>query len=66
MSTFRRIFGLVCFAYAAVALLSLFKVIRLDTNLIIIGFLVITVISFVIDALVARQERKAAESAADR
>lgn len=58
MNTFRRVFGVACFAYAALAFLWLFKLIRLDANLVVAGFLVITVISFIVDALVARQETK--------
>jgi multisubunit Na+/H+ antiporter MnhE subunit len=61
MSTFRRVFGVACFAYAALAFLWLFKLVSLDANLLVAGFLVITVVSFIIDALVARQEKKDAD-----
>ena len=61
MKTFRRAFGVACFAYAALAFLWLFKLIRLDANLVVAGFLVITVISFIVDALVARQEKRDAD-----
>jgi len=58
MKTFRRVFGVACFAYAALAFLWFFKLIRLDANLVVAGFLVIAVISFIVDAPVARQEQK--------
>lgn len=61
MRAFRRVFGIACFAYAPIALLWLFNLISLDADILVAGFLVMTAISFVIDALVARQEKRATE-----
>lgn len=65
MRAFRRFYGFACFAYAAIALLWLFNVISLDASILVAGFLVMTAISFVIDAVVARQEKKATEGGAN-
>lgn len=68
MGSFRRIFGVVCFVYAGAALLWFFDLAnvraRIDTNVVVAGFLVITVASLVIDAVVARQERQTSEGTA--
>ena len=69
MGSLRRIFGVVCLAYAGAALLWFFDLAhvlaRIDANVVVAGFLVITVVSLVIDALVARQEGQTSEAAGD-
>ena len=65
MGSFRRVFGIVCFVYAAVALLWFFNLIQVDAKVVVAGFLVIIAVSFVIDALVARQGRERSEGGAN-
>jgi len=59
MSAFRKTFGIACFIFVAVAILSFFKIISLNITIIIAGLFTITAISIIIDALVARNENTA-------
>ena len=60
MSAFRKTFGIACFIFVAVAILSFFKIISLNANIIVVGFFMITAISLIIDA-VARNETAASK-----
>lgn len=64
MRTFRKAFGIACFAYAALAVLSFFKLVSVDTNLMAAGFIVMTAASLAIDAVVTRQEKNGAQAKA--
>ncbi|WP_299176648.1 hypothetical protein [uncultured Brevundimonas sp.] len=59
MSAFRRTFGIACFVWAAIAILSFFKLISLPTDIVAAGIILIFLTSFVVDALVAKRESAA-------
>jgi len=61
MSAFRKVFGIVCLIFAIVAMLSLFKLISLNINIVVVEFSVITAISFFIDVLLAKNEKTASK-----
>lgn len=65
MRTFRRVFGIACFIWGAMAILWFFKLVSLHENIVMAGVLVMTAMSLIIDAIVARQEKRRPESGAD-
>lgn len=62
MRAFRKAFGIACYAYAAFAILWFFKLISLDANIVVAGFIVMTAVSLTIDAVVARQEKNGSQA----
>jgi hypothetical protein len=59
MSAFRTTFGIACFVWAAIAILSFFKLISLPADVVATGMILIFLTSFVVDALVAKRESAA-------
>ncbi len=62
MRAFRKAFGIACYAYAAFAILWFLKLISLDANIVVAGFIVMTAVSLTIDAVVARQEKTGSQA----
>ena len=59
MSAFRKTFSIACFVYAGAVLLSLFKLIPVDSGQLSIGFIIIVLIDYVVGLLVEAREKSA-------
>ena len=59
VSAFRKTFSIACFVYAGAVLLSLFKLIPVDSGQLSIGFIIIFLIDYVVGLLVEAREKSA-------